>query len=119
MLLSQLTVGPAGTFVVVVTIPADTPPGPHRLVVTGAAGGVLAETPVTVTVPGLLPAVLGSGPSLRLLSRTGGDVTGPGAVALGLLAVGAVIVGLSRRRPLPEAAGEPQPYRRHRRHPWD
>lgn len=102
-----------------VTIPADTPPGVHRLVVTGASGATLAETTVTVTLPGLLRALVASVPVARLLSRTGSDVTGPGAVALGLLFAGAVIVGLSRRRPLPDAAGEPPPYGRHRRHPWD
>jgi hypothetical protein len=119
-LLSQFTVAAAGTFVVVVTIPADTPPGAHRLVVTGAAGAVLAETPVTVTAPGLLQAAVAAVvPAAGLLSRTGTDVTGPGAVALGMLAVGVVAVVLTRRRPLAEAAGEPPPYRRRRRLPWD
>ena len=120
VLLRQFTVGAAGTFAVVVTIPADTPPGAHRLVVTGAAGAVLAETQVTVTAPGLLQAVVAAVvPTVRLLSRTGSDVTGPGTVALGLLFVGGVAVGLTRRRPLTGAAAERQPYRRRRRQPWD
>lgn len=117
--LSRLTVPASGSFVVVVNIPADTPAGVHRLVVTGAAGTVLAETTVTVNPLGLVQLVAGALANVRILSRTGTDVTGPGAVALGALFLGAVMVGLSRRRPLPEGTGEAGPYRRRRRHPWD
>jgi len=120
-LLSRLSVGAGGTFTVTVTIPADTPPGAHRLVVTGSAGTVLAETAVTVTAAGAgtvaVAATVQPIPAARQLSRTGAGVSGLGGLALSALMVGVLAVIFTRR---PSGAEAPAGGRwARRRHPWD
>ena len=119
VLLSRLTVGAGGTFTATVTIPADTPPGAHRLVVAGGAGTVLAETAVTVAGAGagVVAATVQAVAAAGQLSRTGADLSGPTILAVGAMLVGVLAVVFSRMPSAMEAtAGQQCP---RRRHPWD
>lgn len=86
-----------GALRLVVTIPTDASPGLHTLRVRTADGAVAADTTLAVTgltAAAVVPPVVTGGGSL---SRTGGDLTGPGRLALGLVAAGFGLVGLSWR----------------------
>jgi hypothetical protein len=107
-LLALVTVGPTGSFTVVVTIPGDTPPGVHRVVATGANGAVLAETSVNVTAAGLLQVAAQVVNTLtRQLSRTGTDVTGAAGVAVAMVVLGLLMVGTSTKGSLAGAGSMP------------
>ena len=87
----------AGAFRLVVTVPTTTSPGLHTLRVRTADGTLAAETTLAVTgltVAAVVSPVVTGGGSL---SRTGGDLTGPGRLALGLVVAGFVLVALSWR----------------------
>jgi len=82
----------AGRVVATVTIPADLEPGEHRIELVGRSSGARASVLVEVTAP---PAV-GS-----QLPRTGAASLALSAIGLGLVASGAVLVAVGRRRPRP------------------
>lgn len=129
VVLARPTVGAAGTFSVVVTIPADTEPGAHRLVVGRPDGTPLAETTVTATPPASQMVAQTAGPVTRQLSRTGADASEPAGMAAAMVAAGLLLLAATRRRSLagawaiPAAVPAPlrrrQRHRRRRRYPWD
>lgn len=112
VLLTRVTVGASGSFSAVVTIPVDTAPGSHRIVVAGAGGATLAEVAVTVTAP-----MQGAAQRVNTvpLSRTGTNATAPAEAAVALLGAGGLLVRGARRRSASPAACGP----RRRRCPWD
>ena len=80
----------SGNFSVVVTIPADTSPGEHRLVVSGRGPqGEVHESVATLTV-----GTSGG----NALVRTGPDTGGMMQLAIGLCALGVMLVGLATYR---------------------
>ena len=87
----------AGAIDTTVTIPTSTAPGTHTLKATGAAAGggtlVLSAT-ITVVGGAGAPGAAGRG----FLAFTGGQVLVAGAIATGLLALGAASLMASRRR---------------------
>lgn len=85
-----------GAFRLTVTVPATTAAGLHTLRVRTVDGAVFADTTLAVVAPVATTAPL---VAAGALSRTGTEVAGPARMALGLLAVGVVLVGLAHRRP--------------------
>ncbi|MCU1577974.1 MAG: hypothetical protein JWP19_178 [Rhodoglobus sp.] len=94
-------VGPSGILNALIALPASTPPGQHRIVLTGVApGGTPLSTTVwfTLGANGVIVAVSLSGPtpSLAELASTGASPWDP--VRLALLLVGVGVVLFVRRR---------------------
>lgn len=83
--LTTVTVGSDGTLAASATVPASVPAGAHSLRLTAAGGAVLAAADVTVLAD----------PSL---AATGASVGGPVALAVLLLALGALALGTRLRR---------------------
>lgn len=95
------TVDASGGFRRVVSLPADTPAGAHRLVLTGiAADGteMQAEAWFSVLAGGSIGAVSYTGPVSAGLPVTGTDATATALLAGLLLLLGLVLLRVARRR---------------------
>jgi LPXTG-motif cell wall-anchored protein len=93
--LTSVVADGGGNFTVTVTVPAGLAPGQHTLVASGVdlSGNARYTTlPVTVSKEGV--ATVAS----RRLAATGADVTVPAIAGIAALAVGAGLIGASRRR---------------------
>lgn len=101
VLLGRVVTDASGRFRVTLNVPADTPPGSHRLVA-AVPGGVQAETTLVVTGPVGTVTTTRSGP----LARTGDDLADIVRFAVGLLVAGLLVGGVLlpevRRRPFME-----------------
>ncbi|MDP9073003.1 MAG: hypothetical protein M3N98_02310 [Actinomycetota bacterium] len=115
VLLATTTADASGNYRAVVTIPATTTPGAHTIVVSVHGGAIQAQLSLTVTAfePVVTnPPVAATSPGA--FSFTGTDIRGPASVATGLLVLGIVVLGATRRSAYENV---PPPARRRRRFP--
>lgn len=92
-------IDPTGGFTMTVALPANTPVGAHRLVLTGIApdGTVLSvEAWFTLLANGTIGAISYTGPIS--LAESGTETTASIAIGSGLLALGGLALILARRR---------------------
>jgi hypothetical protein len=104
VLLGTVVADAAGAFRASFRIPADTPPGNHRLVAQARVGGVQADVVVVVVAPAVVTTTIRPTTG-QTLSRTGANVEGPARLAGALVGIGFGLVGLTwrskrTRRPL-------------------
>jgi hypothetical protein len=88
----------SGNYRAMLTIPANTSPGPHRLVASNADGSEQASTTVVVRARSAA-APRSSAVGGRSLPRTGGTIAWQALVASVLLALGTSAVITTRPRP--------------------
>ena len=93
VLLGTMSADSAGNYRRTVVIPLGTTPGFHTIRVSVVGGTLQAETTIFVTAP-VTPLVVAQTTGASL-SRTGAEVVAPARVAVALVALGAVLVGLS------------------------
>lgn len=99
VLLATTIADSLGNYRVAVTIPAGTTPGTHTLVVAPASGTPQAQTAITVTAAAAAAGATTT-TTIASLSLTGGNIQGPGLVAIALVLTGlALLVVTWRRRP--------------------
>lgn len=88
--LGTTTADSIGTFSITVTIPTNTSPGVHQIVAAGATGD---SATTTLTVEGTVPVAATSG-----LAFTGADVAAVSGIGALALALGGVLILVSRRK---------------------
>jgi hypothetical protein len=94
VLVGKTTANSLGDYQVTVTIPANTIPGTHTLVVSTSTSTLQVQTTVIVTAATTTTTVGGA------LSFTGANLRGPGILALLLVLAGVISVAVTwRRRP--------------------
>jgi hypothetical protein len=89
-LLTTTTAGGSGSFSTTATIPMSIEPGGHTVSATGAS-----PTSGTMTLSAALTV---NGPSQPALAFTGSNAAALGGVGVAVIAVGALFVGVTRRR---------------------